>query len=78
MYVGQDRVALVGPGEVIGESALLRGKLRSATVTTTGRAEVLHVTRDDLNRLLDEIPALRAAMDATVARHAPAATAEPG
>ncbi|MCP9274559.1 cyclic nucleotide-binding domain-containing protein [Mycolicibacterium arenosum] len=78
VYVGQDRVALVGPGEVIGESALLRGKLRSATVTTTGRAEVLHVTRDDLNRLLDEIPALRAAMDATVARHAPGATAEPG
>ena len=40
---------------------------------------MLHVTRDDLNRLLDEIPALRAAMDATVARHAPQATTiEPG
>ena len=38
VYVGQDRVAAVGPGEVIGESALKRGKLRGATVTTRGRA----------------------------------------
>lgn len=71
VYVGQDRVAVVGPGEVIGESALRRGKLRNATVTTTGKAEVLHIARDDLERLLDHIPALREAMDATVARHNP-------
>lgn len=79
VYVGHNRIALVGPGEVIGESVLRRGALRNATVTTTGRAEVLHIDRDDLNRLIDEIPALREAMDATVARHAPEAdTAEPG
>jgi CRP/FNR family transcriptional regulator, cyclic AMP receptor protein len=78
VYVGQDRVAVVGPGEVIGESALRRGKLRSATVTTTGKAEVLHIARDDLNRLLHEIPALRETMDATVARHmSGAATGDP-
>jgi CRP-like cAMP-binding protein len=78
VYVGGDRIAVVGPGEVIGESALRRGKLRNATVTTTGRAEVLHIARDDLNRLLTEVPALRETMDATVARHVPkAATADP-
>ena len=71
VYVGKDRVAVVGPGEVIGESALLRGKLRNATVTTTGKAEVLHVERDALDRLLTEIPALRETMDATAARHTP-------
>jgi CRP/FNR family cyclic AMP-dependent transcriptional regulator len=71
VFVGNDRVALVGPGEVIGESALRRGKLRNATVTTTGKAEVIHIGRDDLDRLLTEVPALREAMDATVARHAP-------
>ncbi|GAA2545565.1 cyclic nucleotide-binding domain-containing protein [Mycolicibacterium diernhoferi] len=69
VYVGQDRVAVVGPGEVIGESALRRGTLRNATVTTTGKAEVLHIARDDLHRLLDQIPALRETMDATVAKH---------
>ena len=78
VYLGGDRIAVVGPGEVIGESALRRGKLRNATVTTTGRAEVLHIARDDLNRLLTEVPALRETMDATVARHVPkAAAADP-
>jgi CRP/FNR family transcriptional regulator, cyclic AMP receptor protein len=77
VYVGQDRVAVVGPGEVIGESALHRGKLRNATVTTTGKAEVLHVGRGDLARLLSEIPALRETMDATVARHMPEETVNP-
>ena len=71
VYVGQDRVAVLGPGEVIGESALRHGKLRNATVTTTGRAEVLHIDRDDLHRLLDELPALREVIDATVARRVP-------
>ena len=52
---------------MIGESALKRGKLRGATVTTTGRAEVLHIDRDDLDRLIKEVPAMRAVMDSTVA-----------
>src|SRR5215212_1941594 len=69
VYVGGDRIAVVGPGEVIGESALRRGKLRNATVTTTGRAEVLHIARDNLSRLRDEVPALQETMDRTVARH---------
>jgi CRP/FNR family cyclic AMP-dependent transcriptional regulator len=71
VYVGHDKIATVKSGEVIGESALKRGKLRGATVTTTGRAEVLHIDRDDLHRLLDEVPALRALIDDTVARRTP-------
>jgi CRP-like cAMP-binding protein len=71
VYIGHERIAVVGPGEVIGEAALHHGKLRNATVTTTGKAEVLHIERDDLARLLDQVPALREMMDATVARHIP-------
>jgi CRP-like cAMP-binding protein len=77
VYVGQDRIAVVGPGEVIGESALRSGKLRNATVTTTGPAEVLHISRDGLDRILREIPKLRELMDATAARHAPKASVDP-
>ena len=76
VYVGNDRIAVLGPGEVIGESALRRGKLRSATVTTIGPAEVLRIERDDLDRLLGEIPALRETMEATVARHPPVVRAQ--
>ncbi|WP_245835976.1 cyclic nucleotide-binding domain-containing protein [Mycobacterium rhizamassiliense] len=73
VYVGEDRVAVLGPGEVIGESALRRGKLRSATVTTMGPSEVLRIERDDLGRLLDEIPALREVVESTAAQHQAAA-----
>lgn len=73
VYVGQDRIAVLGPGEVIGEAALRRGKLRSATVTTMGPSEVLRIERDDLARLLDEIPALREIVEATAAQHVSAA-----
>jgi CRP/FNR family transcriptional regulator, cyclic AMP receptor protein len=68
VYVGQDKIASVGPGEVIGESALKVGKLRNATVTTTGRAEVLHIDRKDVDRVLNEVPALRDVLEATVAK----------
>ncbi|WNG93631.1 cyclic nucleotide-binding domain-containing protein [Mycobacterium sp. ITM-2016-00318] len=73
VYVGNDKIATVKSGEVIGESALKRGKLRGATVTTTGRAEVLHIDRNDLDRLLDDVPALRQLIDDTVARRTPGA-----
>lgn len=71
VYAGQDRIAVLGPGEVIGESALHRGRLRSATVTTMGPAELLRIERDDLAALLNEMPALRDIIDASVARHVP-------
>ena len=71
VYIKGERIAVVGPGEVIGESVLRRGQLRSATVTTIGPAEVLRIERDDLARLLDEIPALRETMEATAAQHVP-------
>ena len=71
VYVGQDKIATVKSGEVIGESALKKGKLRGATVTTTGRAEVLHIDRDDLDRLLEDVPAMRKLIDDTVARRTP-------
>lgn len=77
VYVGTERIAVLGPGEVIGESALRRGKLRSATVTTIGPTEVLRIEHDDLARLVNQIPALRKTMDATVARHVPVVPAQP-
>lgn len=69
VYVGDDQIAELGAGEVIGESALRQGKLRSATVTTIGPAEVLRIERDDLARLLEQIPALRDMIESTAAQH---------
>lgn len=77
VYVGRDHVATLGPGEVIGHSAIKSGALRTATVTTTGPAEVLRIESEDLVGLLDEIPALREAIDETLARHTPPELAHP-
>ena len=68
VYVGRDQIATVGPGEVIGESAL-RGQLRSATVTTAGPAEVLRIEAEDLSGLLREVPAFRDLIEANARRH---------
>lgn len=77
VYVGRDHVATLGPGEVIGHSAIKDGALRTATVTTTGPAEVLRIESEDLVSLLDEIPALREAIGETLARHTPPDLAHP-
>src|ERR1700731_2488788 len=44
--------------------------------TPSDACYILLSERDDLARLLDEIPALRETMDATIARHAPVAVPE--
>jgi CRP-like cAMP-binding protein len=71
VYVGKEQIALVGPGEVIGESALRSGHLRNATVTTTGPAELLRFERDDFESLLEAIPTLRTVIDETLEKHIP-------
>ncbi|MGD9618353.1 MAG: cyclic nucleotide-binding domain-containing protein [Mycolicibacterium sp.] len=71
VYVGRKLAATLGPGEVIGHSAMKSGTLRTATVTTTGPAEMLRIESEDLVVLLKEIPALREAIDETLARHIP-------
>lgn len=62
-------VATLGAGEVIGEVAILRRRLRSASVTATTGLRVLHFGRDAIERLYAEVPAVREALDRSVAAH---------
>jgi len=65
---GQE-VARLGPGDVIGEMAIVNHKLRSASVVSLTPLEVIHYTRESLERLLDEVPAFGAALrDTTIDR----------
>jgi CRP/FNR family cyclic AMP-dependent transcriptional regulator len=50
------KVAELGPGDVIGEMALIDGGDRSATVTTLTRGEVLELSGAALDALLMEAP----------------------
>lgn len=63
---GQE-VATLGPGEFIGEMAIVGHKLRNASVVSTSPLEVIHFTREDLEALIADVPAFADAIRATTA-----------
>ena len=62
---GTEEIARLGPGDVIGEMAVVKHKLRSASVVSVTPLEVIHFTRESLEELLDEVPAFGDAIRAT-------------
>ncbi|HYI67487.1 MAG TPA: cyclic nucleotide-binding domain-containing protein [Candidatus Limnocylindrales bacterium] len=56
-----------GPGEVLGEIALLDGGPRTATVTLTEPSRLLVLARREFQALLDEFPEVRLQILETVA-----------
>src|SRR5690348_7306306 len=58
-------IATLGPGDVIGEMAIVEHRLRSATVVSTTPLDVIHFTRERLVDLLAEVPAFGDAIRAT-------------
>ena len=61
---GKDEVARLGPGDVVGESAIVNHKLRNASVVSTTPVRVLHFTREAVEQLCNEVPTFKAALDA--------------
>ena len=61
---GQE-VARVGAGGVIGEIGILEHRLRTASVVSVTELEVVHYTKEDLARLVEEVPDLREALHIT-------------
>ena len=62
--------AEVRAGELIGEMAIVNHKLRSATVVATTPLEVLHFTREAVERLGSEVPSFRQELAASIASRA--------
>ena len=62
---GKEEVAKLGPGDVIGEMAIVGHKLRSASVVSLTPVEVIHFTKESLTELLDEVPAFGDALRQT-------------
>ena len=56
------RVARLGPGDFLGEIALLCGAPRNATVTTTSPTRLLVLVDRAFTSVLDEIPSIRASL----------------
>ena len=64
---GGNEVARLGPGDVIGEMAIVNHRLRSASVVSLTPLEVIHYTKESLEQLLDEVPAFGNAIRDTTA-----------
>lgn len=60
-----EEIARLGPGDVIGEMAIVRHKLRSASVVSLTPLEVIHFTSEAVKQLADDVPAFAAAIRAT-------------
>ena len=67
---GGVEIATLGPGAVVGETAIVNRSLRSATVVALTPLKVVHFTSERIEELADEIPAFGAALRAAAAGRA--------
>jgi CRP/FNR family cyclic AMP-dependent transcriptional regulator len=66
--IGDRVVAHIGPGEIVGEMALLESEPRTATVVTTTTTRVLVMTRPTFTAVLEQCPNLARRVMRTLAR----------
>lgn len=64
---GGVEIATLGPGAVVGETAIVNRTLRSATVVALTPLSVVHFTSEKIEELADEIPSFGAALRAAAA-----------
>ena len=62
---GRDEIARLGPGDTVGEAAIVRHRLRSASVVSVTELDVLHFTSEAVQQLIDHSPTFRAALEQT-------------
>ena len=58
-----NEIARLGPGEIIGEAGVVNHSLRNASVVSLTKLELIHFTREEVERLCAEVPAFKAALD---------------
>lgn len=60
-------IAQCGPGDIIGEAAIMGGSLRTASIVALSPLELIHLSADALTRLAVEMPSFGAALDRVAA-----------
>jgi len=66
VYKHGEKVADLGPGDFVGEIALLTGRPRTATVVVTSPALVLVIPRHRFTELVDRLPGVRSRLEAVL------------
>jgi len=69
---GGEEIAQLGPGEIMGEAAIVNHSLRTASIVALTPLELIHFTDEAVRRLCEEIPSfatvLRTAADERLSR----------
>ena len=68
VFIGGERVAVIGADDVVGERGLILGAPRAATVTAASHMITYAISREILQRVLDASPHVIAAMQENVRR----------
>jgi CRP-like cAMP-binding protein len=68
IYKGQQLMALLGPGEMFGEMALLTGEERSASVVARSPMELYELDKADFDGMLSHAPHLASGLSRILAR----------
>ena len=72
VYIDRVQVAELGPGDIVGEMAVLTGNLRRATVTSSSRLRGLRVDNAQLVALFERRPELLGVLRGAFEAHIPA------
>ena len=59
---GQE-IAQLGPGDIVGEAAIVNHSLRTASIVALTPLELIHFTDEAVRRLSDEMPSFRTALE---------------
>ena len=58
-----EEIARLGPGDIVGEGAIVNSSLRNASIVTLTKVELIHFSKEQVNQLRDDIPAFARALD---------------
>ena len=66
-----EEIAQLGPGDIMGEAALINHSLRTASLVALTPLELIHFTDEQLNRLNVEMPSFHQALEKVAADRFP-------
>ena len=64
-------IAQLGPGDIVGEAAIVNHSLRTASIVALTPLELIHFTDDAVRRLCDELPSFHQAISAVALERFP-------
>lgn len=59
-----NEIAQLGTGDIMGEAAIVRHSLRTAAIVALTELELIHFTVDAVNKLSEEMPSFKKALEA--------------